>query len=151
MKRRWLGAGLGFLIGAAANVFLVRQSMAFLGSGDGHAPFGNLFFGPSELSLFLFPFVFAAAASGWMPAIMTALVGEIAHHLVTLPALLGITEVCHDARLRDPSGIDDLWWTYGIYFAARLAVLAVIGLEIHRCLKRDRRPRLRSTETERQS
>ena len=138
LKRRWIGAGLGFLAGGAANVYLLRQSMVFLGAGHGHAPFGNLFLGPSELSLFLFPFVCTAATSGWMPAAMAALLWEITHHVATLHSLLKIPEVFQDMRLKDPPGVSELWWTYGIYFAAHLSVLVVIGFEVYRWLNRSR-------------
>jgi hypothetical protein len=138
LKRRWIRAGLGFLIGAAANVYLLRQSMGFLGAGHGQSPFGNLFFGPSELSLFLFPFVCAAAVSGWMPVVMVALLSEIAHHVATLDSLFQIPEVFHDRLRTDPDEIPILWQAYGIHFAAHLAILTVIGLEIYRWLNKGR-------------
>lgn len=138
LKRRWIGAALGFLVGGTAHAYLVWESLGFVGAGHGHVQFGNLFDGPFELSFFLFPFACAAAASGWIPAVTAALVWECVHHVTTLNALFQIPEVFHDMGRYHPGLLPDLWWTYGIYFATRLTALAVIGFEIYRWRNRER-------------
>jgi hypothetical protein len=137
MKRRLIRAGIAFILGCILSAYAVWLGFGYMGHGP-HDSSPWLLLGPGGISIFLFPLVWAAAASEWLPSVIAALIWETLHHAMALKLLLGSSS--------DAFG-PSFFQCMAVYLVSHLTVTAMLILVVLRWLETRRRQKPKSPST----